>query len=70
MGKTPRQYRNKDGRVSPEKIDIDDELERQFQRANRAKSTEEEKNRLSEAKIQRKEERNKGGIPLYTYSLL
>ena len=59
----PRQYRNKDGRVSPEKIDIDDELERQFQRANRQKSAENEKNRLEEAKIQRKEERNKGGIP-------
>ena len=30
MGKTPKQYKRKDGEVTPEKIDVDDELERQF----------------------------------------
>merc|ERR1712168_213517 len=59
MGKTPKQYRRRDGDVSPEKIDIDEELERQFSRANRAKSSEEEKQRLEKARDVRKEEREK-----------
>jgi len=59
MGKTPKQYRRRDGDVSPEKIDIDEELERQYSRANRAKSSEEEKQRLEKARDVRKEEREK-----------
>ena len=60
MGKTPKQYRRRDGDVTPEKIDIDEELERQYSRANRAKSSEEEKKRLEKARDVRKEEREKG----------
>lgn len=60
MGKTPKQYRRRDGDVTPEKIDIDEELERQYSRANRAKSSEDEKQRLERARDARKEEREKG----------
>lgn len=35
MGKTPKQYKRKDGHVSPEKIDVDEELERQLIRSTR-----------------------------------
>ena len=30
MGKTPKQYKRRDGDTTPEKIDVDDELERQY----------------------------------------
>ena len=55
-----KQYRRRDGDVTPEKIDIDEELERQYSRANRAKSSEDEKKRLEKARDMRKEEREKG----------
>ena len=70
MGKTPKQYRRRDGDVSPEKIDIDEELERQYSRANRAKSSEEEKQRLEKARDVRKEEREKGIFIVHTLPMI
>ena len=35
MGKTPKQYKRRDGDTTPEKIDVDDELERQYRTGER-----------------------------------
>jgi hypothetical protein len=54
MGKLPKQYRRKDGETSPEKVDVDDELERQFSRSNRERSAEKDRERLHEKKEERR----------------
>ncbi|CBY24917.1 unnamed protein product [Oikopleura dioica] len=54
MGKLPKQYKRKDGETSPEKVDVDDELERQFSRSNRERSAERDREKLREKKEERK----------------
>ena len=54
MGKLPKQYKRKDGETSPEKVDVDDELERQFSRSNRQRSAEKDRERLQEKKEERR----------------
>ena len=56
MGKLPKQYKRKDGEASPEKVDVDDELEKRFSRSYRERSAERDRERLKE----KKDERQKG----------
>lgn len=70
MPKLPKQYKRENGSVTPEKIDIDSELERKFERANRDKSREREEERLKKSAEKRKEERHKGKNPCLKYILL
>jgi len=59
MGKLPKQYKRKDGETSPEKVDVDDELERQFSRSYRERSAERDREKLREKKEERRIEREK-----------
>jgi len=59
MPKLPKQYKAEDGRLTPEAVDVDDELERQYARANRDKSREREEKRLGEEQKRRKDDRQK-----------
>jgi len=54
MGKLPKQYKRKDGETSPEKVDVDDELERQFSRSYRERSAERDREKLREKKEERR----------------
>jgi len=59
MGKTPKQYKRRSGATTPERIDVDDELERQLARNTRDQSTEREKTRLDQRREERRTERTK-----------
>ncbi|CAG5081761.1 Oidioi.mRNA.OKI2018_I69.PAR.g9955.t1.cds [Oikopleura dioica] len=59
MGKLPKQYKRKDGEASPEKVDVDDELEKQFSRSYRERSSERDRERLKEKKDERQKERER-----------
>ena len=60
MGKTPKQYKRRGGATTPERIDVDDELDRQLRRSTRDESTEREKVRLDQRREERRTERTKG----------
>jgi hypothetical protein len=60
MPKLPKQYKEgRDGRESPEKVDIDDELEKVYKKANRGKSREAEDERLKKYADRRTDERQR-----------
>ena len=66
MGKTPKQYKRRSGATTPERIDVDDELERQLARNTRDQSTEREKTRLDQRREERRTERTKGKRLLFS----
>lgn len=69
MPKLPKQYKSADGRGTPEVVDVDDELERQYHRANRDRSREKEEDRLRQEQKRRKDDRQKGNYYAIVFGL-